>query len=358
MIAARPVALLALNLAEAQRTRKAIAEHGRTIPVPRTFTLDGHNAAREISQPIDYELPEHAIAYVSAGVQRTVGARRFLDAFTRANGAAVELRNLDRESYWPGWETEEQPEPAALDETLAASDVPADAGDAVQEHADRLLAAVTGRRPDDQGITLPPGGRPGTAARVAAAALHPCPRADGAPCSLVPGSPGCCDDGDGEEAPDVVDLAAGGISTAEIVEDDTLDDVDELTSAEQVLADGGLAVRDQEDCPHESWEESSTGRPLRCADCGQSLPDGWSPKPMEPETPTAEDLKPTTASAGPEPSEVATWIYVRGSGWWDGPWKIAAGEALDDVGNRGWWEIQATSSVPLDQARQLPGTPR
>lgn len=43
-------------------------------------------------------------------------------------------------------------------------------------------------------------------------------------------------------------------------------------------------------------------------------------------------LAATTAAAGPSPSEEHVWIYVRGAGWWDGPWTIQDGRATDPQG--------------------------
>lgn len=63
------------------------------------------------------------------------------------------------------------------------------------------------------------------------------------------------------------------------------------------------------------------------------------------------------ASSVPAPSEEHPWIYVRGAGWWDGPWTISAGRATDTEGTVVFLEhIAAWSDVPLEAAGRLPGS--
>lgn len=67
----------------------------------------------------------------------------------------------------------------------------------------------------------------------------------------------------------------------------------------------------------------------------------------------------TSIGAGrPAPTEDHVWIYVRGAGWWDGPWTISAGRATDTEGTVVFLEhVAAWSDVPLTNAAALPGTP-
>lgn len=65
---------------------------------------------------------------------------------------------------------------------------------------------------------------------------------------------------------------------------------------------------------------------------------------------------PRAGAGRPAPTEDHVWIYVRGAGWWDGPWTISAGRATDTEGTVVFLEhVAAWSDVPLDQAAKLPG---
>jgi len=402
MMNARTTALLALDLAESRRVRGAIATSAPWIPVPRIWTLDGHNAAREISQPVDYALPEGAVVYVSAGVQRTPAAK-FLAAVQRENGDDIEFRNLDRDGHWDGWERERPEQRRDVVEQGEAPDRPTGPAPLLAEPgADdcRHLAweqSSTGRpvKCADCGAPLPDDWAPEEVEAIA---------------DLVEQGVDVVEAVEAVTAPGPDELAEAAIADA--LNDDRLENlggVDFAQTLRDVLAENGWRVLpvvdaepigepetiDVDDADELAGLHASAGHDqpltpealalhridrlignrihLGPSTLGQvrgivlDTLNTWHDRQRAIEAheenaaraEQATDPRKAVGTARPEPTEVATWIYVRGAGWWPGPWHLAAGEAVDDVGTRvDLAGVSARSSVPLDGTRDLPGGPR
>lgn len=59
-----------------------------------------------------------------------------------------------------------------------------------------------------------------------------------------------------------------------------------------------------------------------------------------------------------DPLTTYPWVYVRGSGWWPGPWTLSGRTATDGRGTTVLVaEIVAHSEVPLETPGELPGGP-
>lgn len=71
---------------------------------------------------------------------------------------------------------------------------------------------------------------------------------------------------------------------------------------------------------------------------------------------TADPLTPDRP--GRDRTATYPWIYVRGSGWWPGPWTLSGRTATDGRGTTVIVaEIVAHSEVPLETPGELPGGP-
>lgn len=365
MPAPLPAVLIALDLDDARATRKQLEEHHKEPRrISKVWTMTAWTENQTVGVPFDYHLPAGSTAYVSATIQRASGdlggdrVARFLST-VQSDTNGLKVRNLNREGYWTGWDAEPAPPTAAEQAAVLA------AAEEIRAQVDAMesrTSATGGINATHVAIEQTLRTRAGLPSYVA--------ELDG-PGKFLPPA---------EDSADAASWTAGEQKEIEKQDAPPLpeqepahDVVPDLVhqEPEQPELEDGVSADGSVYDPDVVWQDRvhASGCPLdrdHAGPCPPPAPDegekeeGTTDDDSELEGEKEEprsDLK--VAAAGPSPSEVCTWIYVAGSGWWDGPWLIQNGQATDDVGTKvDLRHVRATSTVPFDQRRQLPGSLR
>lgn len=403
MPAPLPAVLIALDLADARATRKQLEDYQREPRrIQKVWTLAAHNENRSVGVPFDYHLPAGSTAYVSLGIQRTIGAERFL-ALVQRETNGLKVRNLDREGFWPGWDAE--PEPPAEpdvdqvhDELREIAEAGAPSADVAtwspEQDAPRRDVIEQGEDPERPNGPIP---EQEPAQSVVPDLTHQEPEledgvsADGSVydpdvawqdrihatgCPLDRDHAGPCppadpDEGEKEEGPGDGSLVDGAPAddVAYLEDAETWGEIPEEIAGlhasaghNQPLTPEALALHriDRLIGNRVHLGPRTLGRLRKLVlDASNDWHDRQ--RKIEAHEQDAIEAEETRAvgTAGPSPSEVVTWIYVAGSGWWDGPWLLQDGVAQDDVGTKVLLEhVRATSTLSFEQRRQLPGSLR
>jgi hypothetical protein len=273
---------------------------GRSEPTVIGYALVTYREARRNGRQWEARVAEGTPLYVSDAVRKAEEGERFVARIQEQN-PGLSVRWLTPRGWWPGWDAE--PPAAAVSLTTEMD---------LHDRIDQLEQALQAANARADAST----------ARATAAE---------------------------EERDCALNEKAAWVGERENLRG-------QLAAARAQVAATEYLNRNQVDVI-DAWERrhpagsSCSPAPVR-ADDGCLVWDGahWAPE-------AATESKATDVVEAR--SEVRAWIYVRGAGWWDGPWQLDDQFARDDVGTVvPLDEVSATSQAGLEQLRNLPGSSR